>query len=44
MSETLVDRLPEIIDIGSQRQLFLDDHLIAFMEHVARFLGIEVSQ
>lgn len=36
MEEALVERLPPIIDIGSERQLFLDDTLIDVMERVSR--------
>ena len=34
MEEALVERLPPIIDIGPERQLFLDDTLIDSMERV----------
>jgi len=36
MEETLIERLPPIIDIGPERQLFLDDTLIDAMERVSR--------
>ena len=38
MNESLVDRLPPIIDIGRERQLFLDDLLIDSLENAARFV------
>ena len=38
MTETLVERLPPVVDISSERQLFLDDHLIDSMESVGRFV------
>ena len=38
MNETLVERLPPIVDIGPERQLFLDDHLIDSMTRVARYV------
>ena len=38
MNESLVDRLPPIIDIGPERQLFLDDLLIDSLENAARFV------
>ena len=36
MEKALVERLPPIIDIGPERQLFLDDTLIDAMERVSR--------
>ena len=39
MEETLVERLPPIIDIGPERQLFLDDSLIDAMERVSRHVN-----
>ena len=38
MDESHVDRLPPIIDIGPERQLFLDDLLIDSLENAARFV------
>ena len=38
MTEEEVQRLPAVVRIGRERQLFIDDHLIAFREGVARFV------
>ena len=38
MVEAQVPRVPEVVRIGGERQLFIDDHLVAFREGVARFV------
>lgn len=38
MNELLVERLPPIVDIGPECQLFLDDLLIDSLENAARFV------
>ena len=38
MTEVRVPRIPETVEIGPERQLFVDDHVINMLENVARFV------
>ena len=38
MTEVRVPRIPETVEIGPERQLFVDDHVIDMLEKVARFV------
>lgn len=38
MNDSPIDRLPPIVDIGPERQLFLDDMLIDTLDNAARFV------
>ena len=38
MAEPTVTRLPVVLDIGNERQLFVDDHLIDGLENISRFV------
>tara|TARA_A100001037_G_scaffold76645_1_gene68726 strand:+ start:6244 stop:7686 length:1443 start_codon:yes stop_codon:yes gene_type:complete len=44
MNDSPIDRLPPIIDIGPERQLFLDDLLIEALENAARFVHQPVKR
>lgn len=38
MTEVTVPRLPEVVDIGPKRQLFVDDQLIDTLANISRFV------
>ena len=38
MNDSPIDRLPPTVDIGPERQLFLDDMLIDTLDNAARFV------
>ena len=38
MAEPTVTRTPVVLDIGNERQLFVDDHLIDGLENISRFV------
>ncbi len=44
MAEPTVPRLPVVLDIGNERQLFVDDYLIDGLENISRFVHQPVSR
>ena len=38
MAKPVVPRLPVVLDIGNERQLFIDDYVIDGLENISRFV------